>query len=208
MFLTDVQLDHLLLSVIFFFSLSNKKSSHAHFRCFLSCFLYYVPTPTYDLSKLVRHYVQEIWLEAMNDPDCGIYVHWGIKGSGKTAYATYLARELKKNGRLVFFLDSNSLSAPAIRKFCDFLPLRKRSLEPPPTTLIIDDFDNGDWHQHCNIIQTFAKQSRALKRFNLLLLVSSAECAQTVINWDWTRIRWTSERGMWEVSSSNTRHLH
>ena len=177
-------------------------------RCFWSCFLHYAPTPEYDLSKLIQHPVQNTLLEAMNDPDCGIYVHWGIRGSGKTAYATALANELrKKGGRLVFVLDSHSLSHPrsaaAISKFCDVLPLRARSfelnpLEPPPTTIIIDDFDScEEWEQHRSMVQTLAKQSRTLKRFNLLLLVSSAECARAVIEWDWTRIRWTSETSMW-----------
>jgi len=179
-------------------------------RCFMGCFLYYVPTPTYDISKLVKHPIQAVLMNAMNDPDCGVYVHWGVKGSGKTAYATDLANKLKSNGRLVFFLDPSSLSHPimstmAIKKFCDLLPPRQRKfelnpLEPPPTTIIIDDFDiSGEWEKHRDVIQTLAKQSRNLKRFNLLLLVTSPHCAKTLCNdWDWTSIRWTSELGVWE----------
>ena len=179
-------------------------------RCFWGCFLYYVPSPTYDLSKLVKHDVQLVLSDAMDDPDCGVYVHWGIKGSGKTAYATYLAHQLKERGRHVLLLDSDSvlqpISATAIRKFCDVLPARKRlfslnPLEPPPTTIIIDDFDK-DWDDNdtrrCNMIKTFAKRSRMSKRFNILLLLSSAQCAKTVIEWDWTRIKLTSDCGKWD----------
>ena len=176
-------------------------------RCILGCFLRQTPIPTIDMSKIVKHEVQDLLSESMDDPGCGVFVHWGIKGSGKTAYAACLARRLKgEKGRSVLFLDHNSLSsgisAMVIRKFCEMLPERERSFnlnptEPPPTSIIVDDFDNNNgydegWNtdNHLrNMIKTIAKTSCTGKRFNVLLLVTSSSRAREILGWDWAHIQ-------------------
>jgi hypothetical protein len=180
------------------------------YRCFLYCFLRTAPLPAFDLSKTVKHDVQDLLSESLGDPGCGVFVHWGIKGSGKTAYAACLAQKLKDSGRSVIFLDCSSLAGGmAIRKFCDVLPERKTSFsldptKPPPTTIIVDDFDEcSDTNHHLrSIIRTIAKASITRKRFNVLLLVTSASRAKEILDWDWAHIRlvgtpgcgvWTTE---------------
>ena len=96
----------------------------------------------------------------------------------------------------------------AIRKFCDVLPERRRPFsldptKPPPTTIIVDDFDECSDNNHLrNMIRTIAKASITRKRFNVLLLVTSASRAKEILDWDWARIRlvgtpgcgvWTAE---------------
>jgi len=125
-----------------------------------------------------------------------------------------LAAQLKEQKRNVLFLEAASLSqtpaSMAIQKLiCHALPTRKQSLasnpsEPPPTTIIVDDIDSDwespdKWDKIRCMIKAFAKQSRMYKRFNMLLLCSEPECAKQIINWDSTRIRLTSDDGMWHL---------
>ena len=175
-------------------------------RCVVGCFLRQASFPSYDLSKLVKHEVQDLLSEALDDPGCGVFVHWGVEGSGKTAYASRLARELKEKGRSVLFLNyrslSDKISAAAVQKFCEMLPDRERAFQmdptkPPPTTIIVDDFDGTpaeDGHgtpaedRLGDMIKSMAKASSTGRRFNVLLLVSSARRAQEILDWSWTHI--------------------
>lgn len=188
------------------------------YRCFLYCFLHHIPSPQYDLSKLIPHPVQDTLVQAMNNPLCGIYIFWGIQGSGKTAYSSWMADRLSKNGRHIWHLDSHSLigrhSAMIMRKICENLPGRERQFQlnptsPPPTTIIIDNFDkawaNGnDRHSRAvvkqlrGIITMLADRSVMGKRFNLMLVISSPECARAVLQWGQMRIQLIETVGIWK----------
>lgn len=188
------------------------------YRCFLYCFLHHITPPQYDLSKLIPHSVQDALVQTMNNPLCWIYIFWGIRGSGKTAYSSWMAEQLRKKGRHIWHLDSHSLigrhSAMVMRKICENLPGRERMFQlnptnPPPTTIIIDNFDkawaNGkDRHSRAlvkqlrDIVTMLADQSVMGKRFNLMLVISSPECARTVLQWDQMRIQIIETVGIWE----------
>jgi hypothetical protein len=185
------------------------------YRCFLYCFLHHIPRPQYDLSKLISHPVQDALVQAMNNPLCGIYIFWGIQGSGKTAYSSWMAEQLGQTGRHIWHLDSHSLvgrhSAMVMRKICENLPgrfqLNPRS--PPPTTIVIDNFDQvwasgSDKHSRAvvkqlrDIVIMLADQSVMGKRFNLMLVISSPELARSVLQWDQLRIQLIDTIGIWK----------
>ena len=186
------------------------------YRCFLYCFLHHIPRPQYDLSKLIPHPVQDALVQAMNNPLCGIYIFWGIQGSGKTAYSSWMAEQLSKKGRHIWHLDSHSLigrhSAIVMRKICENLPGRERMFQlnptsPPPTTIVIDNFDQAwpsgnDKHSVVkklrDIITMLADQSVMGKRFNLMLVISSPELARAVLQWDQLRIQLIETIGIWK----------
>ena len=188
------------------------------YRCFLYCFLHHIPRPQYDLSKLIPHPVQDALVQAMNNPLCGIYIFWGIQGSGKTAYSSWMAEQLSQKGRHIWHLDSHSLigrhSAMVMRKICENLPGRERMFQlnptaPPPTTIIIDNFDQAwasgnDKHSRAvvkqlrDIITMLADQSVMGKRFNLMLVISSPEFARSVLQWDQLRIQLIDTIGIWK----------
>ena len=171
-------------------------------RCILGCFMQHAPPPSIEVSKVVEHEVQNHLSNAMDDPECGVFVHWGIEGSGKSIAAALLARKLKsEKGRSVLFLDHHSLTSPSIasvvQMFCMMLPSREKSFQsdptkPPPMSIIVDDLDKAEnWNdgEFRKTIVSLAKISSSGKRFNVLLLVSSSSRARELLNWDWRHIQ-------------------
>ena len=178
-------------------------------RFVLGCFMRHAPLPPIEVSKVVEHEVQKQLSDAMNDPGCGVFVHWGIEGSGKSIAAACLARKIRtEKGRSVLFLDSHSLisSSTAITMFCKMLPARDKpynSTEPPPMSIIVDDLDRAAGWNEAELretITTLARISASSKRFNMLLLITSASRAREILNWNWRHIQLigTPGCGMWQ----------
>jgi hypothetical protein len=184
----------------------------------LMCCLSVPATPIYDLAKLVAHNIQNDLMEAASSPSGGIYVYWGIKSSGKTAYATALVQRLNQTpGRRALYLNYESISTRFFRSvvlyICRFCLSRQGNdfhtnpLSPTPTTIIIDDFDhyydnNADANVQRNsglclqkFIRELAKESCMKKAFSVILFVSSAQRAADILQWDWEHIRLVSAPG-------------
>ena len=64
-----------------------------------------------ETNTLLLQYVVETKINAMDDPECGVFVHWGIEGSGESIAAARLAQKLRsEKGHSVLFLDHHSSS--------------------------------------------------------------------------------------------------
>ena len=171
------------------------------FRCIIGLFIRHATLPAIEVEKLVDHDVDGTLLNAMNDPACGTFVHWGIEGSGKSISAARVARKLKdESKRSILFINGDSLSggvsSSLIQAFCKVLPTREKSVQadisrPPPTTIIIDDFDRGSfWGEELKkSIVSLSRISASGRRFNVLLLVNSSSRASEILNWDWRNIQ-------------------
>ena len=65
--------------------------------------------PVFPLETLVSHPVQNQLLAAINAPLCGVQVHWGVVGAGKTAYARFAAMHAQQAGRLIGFFSAGEI---------------------------------------------------------------------------------------------------
>jgi len=141
-------------------------------------------------GPLVSHPVHTYLRDALAKP--GIYVHWGVYGSGKTVSTYELSRSLQCKGHTVVLLNGYRLVHGNLKQ------LLRQSIGIPPTykdpissffprsnlTIIIDDFSpvmsvDGVY----DFLHEIALDSRG--RFNVLLCVTAFEWAVDILNLRW-----------------------
>jgi hypothetical protein len=152
--------------------------------------------------------------KALNYPDCGVFVFWGLYQSGKTETLQALQAKLQEKGRRVEaynaaeFVDGMKIDSWFLQQLtcipgCSRATIHLNSVLPEPipgvspcfslpqTTFIIDHFDTVFLHESLANLQAFvvhyAQQSNGGKRFNLLLCVSSASNAELILAWNGRR---------------------
>jgi len=141
-------------------------------------------------GPLVGHPVHGYLRDAMAKP--GIFVHWGVYGSGKTVSLSELSRSLRDKGHTVVSLNGYGMVHGNLRQ------LLRHSIGIPDLykdpisdfftcsnlTIIIDDFSpvmsvDGVY----DFLQELAIDSNG--RFNVLLCVNSFEWAVDILNLRW-----------------------
>lgn len=154
-------------------------------------------------AGLISHPSQLILQRAIDHPQCGAFVLWAVQGSGKTAYLRQAASNLIRSDRNALFLDAAEFkhqhhvhpllwlhSALGNLKpdlpYASFLPLPTHGIySPPPTCIIIDQFDHMINHEHAeSFIVGLAEKSRLTKRFSVIVSVTNPENARTVLRWN------------------------
>jgi hypothetical protein len=142
-------------------------------------------------SRYVRHRLEDAVVSGLGNSN-GVFVHWGVYGSGKSVAVRHAAQRLQdEHGHIVLFrkgYDIWNLLDP----MCDLyagLRLPPGSLLEQlstPTTLIVDHFDTFVWPALVRrevLMRGFRDLlacARANPRFNVLLVFHSWEVAQEV----------------------------
>jgi hypothetical protein len=140
-----------------------------------------VSTPHY-----LRHRLENAMVSTLNSSD-GLFIHWGLYGSGKSVAVRHAAQRLQDDhGRTVIFrwgYDLRGLFDPN----CDLytrlgLPSSELALfDSKPTTLIIDHFDTFVWYPAkknellMRSLLGMVAQARHTPNFNMLLVFNSWE---------------------------------
>jgi hypothetical protein len=156
---------------------------------------------------IVPHPVVNSLSKAVDYPDCGVFVFWGMYQSGKTEALKELQRKLSAQKRQTIALDGAKFRGNLDHWFCksltcmecgDCLILDELLAPPLPspfngftvasTTIIIDHFDaiiqTEDIQKVKNFVVGYAQQSNSGKRFNMLLCVSSVAYALEILSWN------------------------
>ena len=129
-------------------------------------------------SPLIRHPVHEYLYNALSSQP-GLFVHWGVYGSGKTISACETARRLRAEGRTVVCLsgyDPSAWTAPTLREW-----VKQSCPSSAAATLIINDFaplmklKEGA----IELLEELASDSAAT--FNALLCLTSWEWAMDIM---------------------------
>ena len=147
--------------------------------------------PPSSTPRYVRHRLEDAVVSGLGNSN-GVFVHWGVYGSGKSVAVRHAAQRLQdEHGHTVLFrrgYDIWNLLDPV----CDLyvgLDLPPRSLLEQlsaPTTLIIDHFDTFVWPALLRreaLMVAFRELiacARANPRFNVLLVFQSWEVAKEV----------------------------
>ena len=120
----------------------------------------------------------------------GVFVHWGVYGSGKTTAGRFAGERLREEGRLVISLNGYNMmweNRRSLRKFVrQGIDIPEGLLQPistfltKPTTIVIDDLDILLRHSldYRHYIKELMDESKETGRFNVLLMVTSWEWCQ------------------------------
>ena len=147
-----------------------------------------------------HHPVEQSLFDALNTSSSGVFVHWGVYGSGKSTAVRNAAWRLQQEvGRQVISLQSFDFryNEPSRQKDLRRLigvpedmhePLSELLTKPAGTTLVIDhaellmrDKDNrGD--EMLEMVLELIKESEATKKFNVLLVVTTWERAKELVD--------------------------
>lgn len=133
-----------------------------------------------------HHPLEDAVFEALQGAASGLFVHWGVYGSGKTIAVRSACLRLQAAGRTVVLLsgfDFSHLHSMRERLLCGIGvpdcedPLSSFFLKP--ATIVIDNFDS---HMKPSMgalacLRELAGDSEASRNFNVLLVVTSWEHA-------------------------------
>ena len=151
---------------------------------------------------LVSHPSQLVLQRAIDHPQCGVFVLWGVHGSGKSSYVRQAAADLLQKNRHTILLNAASykyqrhphpllwlndaLNLDPDLDYSPFLPPAVPGIySPPPTCIFIDQFDHMFNHPDAqSFIVGLAEESRLTKRFSVIVSVTNPENAQTILKWN------------------------
>jgi hypothetical protein len=147
-------------------------------------FNWYASYPIVYKQYTIRNRVLEADIRTIVNKD-GVFVLWGLTGSGKTTTLLQVASDLQKNGTMIIY--TKPAPGADFQWFTDaiFLPttralvkLRRRVF------IIIDQFDDviADEDTRAFVV-SLAVQSFASKKFCVLITVSNSSMAQTLLSW-------------------------
>jgi hypothetical protein len=154
-------------------------------------------------AGLISHPLQQILQRVIDHPQCGAFVLWAVHGSGKTTILRQAAGNLIRSDRNALFLDAAEFKhqrhvhpllwlhaalgnlEPDL-SYASFLPPPTHGIySPPPTCIIIDQFDHMIHHEHAeSFVVGLAEKSRLTKRFSVIVSVTNPENARTVLRWN------------------------
>jgi hypothetical protein len=148
----------------------------------------------------------DLMTSALEKP--GVYVHWGVYGSGKTVAAFEISRRLQAEGRTVVFLNGYDWQCRHPREWLwKFIGI-PNAAEPISAfmkrgTIVIDDFSPlMKMEGTLELLGELVTDSMSTGGFNVMLCVTSWEWATEIL-----KLRWGDWRpkligypgcGMWE----------
>jgi hypothetical protein len=145
-----------------------------------------------------HHPLVQTLVEVLNSSKSGVFVHWGVYESGKSTAARQAAWRLQNEaGKQVMLLQSYNIQLK--RKGENWL---RRAIGVPEdmhdkpmtdfftqdTTIIIDHFDmfmcdkDNHGNETLELVIKIIEESEQTKKFNVLLVVNSWECAQELVD--------------------------
>ena len=144
--------------------------------------------PPSSTLRYVRHRLEDAVVTGLGNSN-GLFIHWGVYGSGKTVAVRRAAQRLQdEHGHTVLFRRGYDICL--LNPVCDFFtgldlpPLSLLEQLSAPTTLIIDHFDTFVWPALLRreaLMVAFRELiacARANPRFNVLLVFQSWEVAK------------------------------
>ena len=145
-----------------------------------------------------HHPLEQTLFDALHSSSSGVFVHWGVYESGKTTAVQHAAWRLQEEaGRQVICIHGYDYGwhktmsawlrwAIGVPEDMADKPL-KDFFTKPDTTLVLDHFDllmrekdNRDVDV-LGLVHTLIKDSKATKKFNVLLVVTSWERAKELV---------------------------
>jgi hypothetical protein len=151
---------------------------------------------------LISHPSQLILQRAIDHPQCGVFVFWGVHGSGKSLHGRQAAFDLLRKDRHVLFLNAanykhqrhphpllwlnDALDLDPDSDYSPFLPPAVPGIySPPPTCIFIDQFDHMFSHPDAeSFVVGLAEESRLTKRFSVIVSVTNPANARTILKWN------------------------
>jgi hypothetical protein len=144
----------------------------------------------------------EIIEKAIQNPCCGVYVHWGATASGKTVALKDMTLIMQSKGYIVKYLDAKDNKGPGIAslQFIDWLRSRIglyarrynvdfESFLPKckagPTVIVIDHFEDFVWTSSAKaVIKGLCRDALEKETYKIVLSITGWNEAIEVLDWN------------------------
>ena len=133
-----------------------------------------------------NHPLQSVMFNTLNNSPSGVFVHWGVYGSGKTTAAIHAGLQLQADRTVIKLHGYDTIPNEDMHTWlrrCIGVPDDTQQISTyfnRPTTIIID---HSDLLAHRNpddmlaLVRSLVQESEETKQFNVLFIVTSWELA-------------------------------